>query len=245
MNRILDLLPESRTQVYDMKKLIRTLVDKDSFFELKARYGKTGICALARLHGKPVGIIASNPMHKGGALDVAACQKITSFLVLCDSFNIPIVMLVDVPGFSIGLEAELKAAPARIMNYMMALQMVSVPKISVIIRKIYGQAYLNMGGGRNSDEMVLWPTAEIGFMAPGAAVTVVHGLLPGEPGFDEKMGDMERETSPWTMAANFSAHHVIRPQDTRDFLIKALEFHQLRTSAGVGRRLLRNWPYYL
>lgn len=245
MNGILDLLPESRTQVYDMKKLIRTLVDKDSFFELKARYGKTGICALARLHGKPVGIIASNPMHKGGALDVAACQKITSFLVLCDSFNIPIVMLVDVPGFSIGLDAELKAAPARIMNYMMALQMVSVPKISVIIRKIYGQAYLNMGGGRNSDEMVLWPTAEIGFMAPGAAVTVVHGLLPGEPGFDEKMGDMERETSPWTMAANFSAHHVIRPQDTRDFLIKALEFHQLRTSAGVGRRLLRNWPYYL
>src|SRR5690606_23415792 len=139
MERILDLLPASRTAVYDMRKLIRLIVDRDSFFELKARFGKTGVTGLARLDGKPVGIVASNPMHKGVALDVAACQKITSFLVLCDSFNIPIIMLVDVPGFSIGLDAELKAAPARIMNYMMALQMVSVPKISVIIRKIYGQ----------------------------------------------------------------------------------------------------------
>ncbi len=245
MERILDLLPASRTAVYDMRKLIRLIVDRDSFFELKARFGKTGVTGLARLDGKPVGIVASNPMHKGGALDVAACQKITSFLVLCDSFNIPIIMLVDVPGFSIGLDAELKAAPARIMNYMMALQMVSVPKISVIIRKIYGQAYLNMGGGRNSDEMALWPTAEIGFMAPGAAVTVVHGLLPGEPGFEEKMSEMERETSPWKMAANFSAHHIIKPQATRDFLIAALEYHQLRPSHGVGRRMLRNWPCYI
>jgi len=228
-----------------MKKIIRTVVDKDSFFELKAGYGKTGITALARLNGRTVGIVATNPLHKGGALDVAACQKITSFLVLCDSFNIPLVMMVDVPGFGIGLEAEMRAAPARIMNYMAAMQMVSVPKITVVIRKTYGQAYLNVGGSRNSDEMAVWPTAEIGFMAPGGAVSVVYGLAPGDEGYDERAEEFARETSPWAMAGIFAAQHVIRPADTRDFLIRMLEVHQTRATDGVGKHLLRNWPCYL
>ena len=90
--------------------------------------------------------------------------------MLCDSFNIPMVMLVDTPGFAIGTEAEKKRAPGKIMNFMNALQMFSMPKISVILRKSYGQAYLNMGGGRNSDEVAAWPTAEVSFMDPTFAV---------------------------------------------------------------------------
>jgi len=245
MANVLSLLPESRTRVYDMKKIVRALVDLDSLFELKPSFGKTAITALARLDGRSVGIIASNPLHKGGALDVAACRKITSFLVLCDSFNIPIINLVDVPGFQIGLDAELQGAPARIMNYMMALQAVTVPKLTVILRKVYGQAYLNVGGGRNSDEMILWPTAEIGFMAPGAAVAVVYGLAPGDPGFEAKLAELERETNPWTMAGNFAAQHVIHPAQTRELLIRLLDAHQLRRSGGVGEHRLANWPSYL
>ena len=185
MAGIAKLLPEKRTQVYDVRNIIRAIVDKDSFFELKARFGKVAVTGLARLGGRTVGIVANNPLFKGGALDTDACEKITSFLVLCDSFNIPLVLLVDTPGFSIGIEAERKRAPGKIMNFMQALQLCTVPKISVILRKSYGQAYLNMGGGRNSDEVAAWPTAEVSFMDPTFAVKIVHGLEPGEPGFDE------------------------------------------------------------
>ena len=245
MSTIADLLPASRTQVYDMKKLLRTVVDEGSFFELKPGFGKTGITALARIGGRSVGLIASNPLQRGGALQIEACQKITAFIVLCDSFNIPLLNFADVPGFAIGLDAEQKAAPARIMNYMSALQLATVPKLTVIVRKLYGQAYLNMGGGRNSDEVAVWPSGEIGFMAPAAGVTVVHGLSPGEEGFDERVSELERETSPWAMAAQFSVQQVLRPQDTREWLIRMLEVHQLRATRGVGKHLMQSWPCYL
>lgn len=238
-------LPNHRTQVYDMKKILRAVVDRDSFFELKPDFGKTGVTALARIGGHSVGLIASNPIQRGGALQIEACQKITAFLVLCDSFNIPIVNFADVPGFAIGMDAELKAAPARIMNYMAAMQLVTVPKLTVVVRKMYGQAYLNMGGGRNSDEIAVWPTAEIGFMAPAAGVTVVHGLTPEQDGFSQHMAEFERETSPWVVAGQFSVQQIVRPQDTRDWLIRMLEVHQLRGTNGVGKHLMQSWPCYV
>lgn len=240
MARILEWLPESRTQVYDIRRLIHAIVDRDSVFELKSDYGRTAVTALARLDGRAVGIVATNPRHKGGALDAAACRKLTAFVVLCDAFNLPLVNLVDVPGFGIGLEAEQQAMPARIMNHMMALQLATVPKLTVFVRKVYGQAYLNLGGGRNSDEVLAWPTAEVGFMAPAAGVTVVHGLREGDAGFDDRVAELERETSPWTMAAQFSVQHVIRPQDTRDVLARLLDAHC--GEGFVGQHRLRDWP---
>ncbi len=97
MDKILELVPTNRTQVYDVRKVIRAIVDKESFFEMKPRFGKVAVTALARLNGKSVGVVANNPLHKGGALDTDACEKITSFIVMCDSFNIPLVLLVDTP----------------------------------------------------------------------------------------------------------------------------------------------------
>jgi acetyl-CoA carboxylase carboxyltransferase component len=96
-----------------MRRIVELIVDAGSVFELKTRFGKAAVTALARLDGRSVGIVANNPLHKGGALDADACDKITSFLVLCDSYNIPIVMLVDTPGFAIGIEAERKRAPGK------------------------------------------------------------------------------------------------------------------------------------
>jgi acetyl-CoA carboxylase carboxyltransferase component len=244
MPGILALLPEARTRVYDMRKLVRAIVDRDSLFELKADFGRTVVTALARIDGRSVGIVATNPLHKGAALDAAACQKLTAFVVLCDSFNLPLVNLVDVPGFGIGLEAEQRAMPARIMTHMTAVQLASVPKITVFIRKVYGQAYLNLGGGRNSDEVAAWPTAEVGFMAPAAGATVVHGLRPGDDGYEVRVAEMERETSPWAMAAQFAVQHVIRPQDTRDFLARMLDVH-CGERGFVGRHHLRRWPFYV
>jgi acetyl-CoA carboxylase carboxyltransferase component len=242
MAGIAKLLPEKRTQVYDVRNIIRTIVDKGSFFELKARFGKVAVTGLARLNGRTVGFVANNPLFKGGAMDTDACEKITSFLVLCDSFNIPLVLLVDTPGFSIGVEAERKRAPGKIMNYMQALQLCTVPKISVILRKSYGQAYLNMGGGRNSDEVAAWPTAEVSFMDPAFAVKIVHGLEPGQPGFDAAFAQMNKDSEPWDMAAMYAVQSVIRPEDTRDYLIRMLEVHGQRLTNGVGQHLMHAWP---
>lgn len=236
------VLPESRTQVYDMRRIIDCIVDVDSFFELKPRFGKVVVTGLGRIEGRSVGVIANNPLVKGGALDVDACDKVVDFLVLCDSFNIPLVIFVDTPGFTIGKAAERGRATGKIVNFMNALQLVTVPKLSVVIRKSYGQAYLNMGGGRNSDEVAAWPTAEVSFMTSSFAATVVYGLRPGDPGYEEKVEEMQRNSRVWDMAAVGAVQHVIRPRDTRKYLARMLDVHTLRLSNGVGEHLLRNWP---
>lgn len=242
MHKIHQLVPANRTQVYDVRKVVKTIFDKDSVFEMKPRFGKVAVTALARLDGRSVGVIANNPLHKGGALDTEACEKITSFIVMCDSFNIPLVLLVDTPGFIIGLDAERKRAPGKIMNFMTALQLVTVPKISIILRKSYGQAYLNMGGGRNSDEVAAWPTAEVSFMTPSFAVNIVHGLNPGDPGFEEKLAEMEKNSNVYDLASIYAVQNVILPHQTRDYLIRALEVHRLRLTNGVGKHLMQTWP---
>jgi acetyl-CoA carboxylase carboxyltransferase component len=242
MRDILGLLPGARTQVYDVRAVIRTVVDADSFFELKPRFGKAGVTGLARLDGRTVGILANNPQSRGGAMDSDACEKLTSLIVLCDSFNIPILLFVDTPGFVIGTEAEKRRAPGKIMNMMNALALTTVPKLSVILRKSYGQAYLNMGGGRNSDEVAAWPTAEVSFMDPVFAVRVVHGLEPGAPGFDEALAGMNRASEVWDFAQVYAAQSVIRPQETRDYLIRMLEVHRLRITGGIGEHRMRAWP---
>ncbi len=242
MPDILDLIPPNRQQVYDMRKVVAAIADKGSVLEVKPRFGKVLVTALARLNGKSVGFIANNPLFKGGVLDADAADKAIAFMVMCDSFNIPLVLLVDTPGFVIGSEAEKKKATGKIVNFMNALQLVTVPRLSIIIRKTFGQAYLNMGGGRNSDEVAAWPTAEVSFMTPQFAVTVVHGTRPGEPGFEEQLAEMEKANSAYEIARCYAVQNVIRPEDTRDYLIRMLEIHSLKLSNGVGQHLMRAWP---
>ena len=242
MENIFSIVPESRTQVYDMRRIIKCIADKDSMFELKPRFGKSAVTALARLGGRSVGIVANNPLHRGGALDADACRKIVDFLVLCDSFNVPIVLLVDTPGFQIGTEAEKAGAPGRIMNFMNAMTLVTVPRLSVIIRKSYGRAYVCMGGGRHSDDIAAWPTAEVSFMSPEFATKIVHGVGAGEPGFDEKFAQIQKGSDVWGLASVYAAQAVIRPEQTRDYLIRMLDIYKLRITKGVGQHLMRTWP---
>ena len=150
---ILDIIPETSGKTYDVRKVIERVVDKDSFFPLKARFAKTLVTGLARIDGRSVGIIANNPYFKGGAIDADACDKAISFLVQCDSYNIPLVFLVDQPGFLIGVEAEKRRIPGKVMNWLNALALCTVPKISIIMRKSYGLAVRNMGGSNNADEV--------------------------------------------------------------------------------------------
>ncbi|MBI2294804.1 MAG: methylmalonyl-CoA carboxyltransferase [Betaproteobacteria bacterium] len=242
--RMLEIVPEERNQVYDVRKVIAAVADKDSSFELKERFGKSVATVLARLEGKSVGFIANNPLFKGGALDADACQKATSFMVLCDSFNIPIVFLVDVPGFLIGVEGELRGMPGKVINWMNALSLVTVPRITIILRKSYGQAFINMGGGRNTDELACWPSADLGFMDPRASVNVLYGVKQEDDPekFKQLVAEVERDTTPWELARLFEAQHVIDPRDTRDFLIRMLQVHRRRLKNGVGEHRLANWP---
>jgi methylmalonyl-CoA decarboxylase subunit alpha len=241
---ILDLVPIERQKTYDVRRVIEAIVDQGSFFPLKPNFGKVAVTGLARLDGNTVGVIANNPKVKGGAMDVNSCEKVTSFLVLCDSFNIPVILLVDTPGFLIGLEGERNKAPGKIMNFMQALQLCSVPKISVVMRKLYGQAFLNMGGGRNSDEVAAWYTGEISFVAPEIGASLIYGVdRASDPErYDELVQSIRRDTSAYDLARCFGAQDVIDPRDTRTYLIETLEYHHRDITNGVGQHEMQAWP---
>jgi len=244
MANVLSLLPESVNAVYDVRKIIRCIVDKDSMFELKPRFGKSMVTALTRLDGKTVGIIANNPLYRGGAIAADECQKVQSFFVLCDSYNIPVVMLVDQPGFLIGPEGEQRGITGKVMNWMNAMTLFTMPKISVIMRKSYGLAVSSMGAGGNTDEMACWVTAEVSFMKPEFGARVVFGVDPEKDlaKYQEVVKKMSKGISPYDMAGIYTAQDVIDPRDTRDWLIRMLEVHRLRLTGGVGEHLMRNWP---
>ena len=240
--KILDIIPESRTQVYNMKKILEIVFDNGSMLEMKARFGKSLVTSLARLDGHVVGIIANNPLTGGGALSAEACRKAIDFTVLCDSFNIPIIRFVDTPGFVVGTEAERKGAPGQIMNFMNATCLTTVPQITILCRKAYGRAYVAMGGGTHNDTMVAWPNAEVSFMDPVFATTIVHNKTADDEGFDDALAHIRKDLEIWDMARIFSAHDVIKPQETRKFLIRMLEIHQRRKSGGISERLMHAWP---
>jgi methylmalonyl-CoA decarboxylase subunit alpha len=239
--KLLDLVPETRRRVYDMRKVLNVIADQGSIFELKALFGRAVITTFARIEGRVVGFLANNPRFKAGSIDPDACDKAVSFIVLCDSFNIPLISLVDQPGFFIGVEGERKRAPGKIMNWMNALAQVTVPRFSVIVRKSFGQAYLNMGGGRNADEVLAWPMADLGFMEPRLAVNVLHGIKAEDDPerFEALAAELERDTEAWDLAGLYEAQYVIDPRETRAHLARLLEVYEGRQ---VGEHHLSNWP---
>ena len=158
-----------------------------------------------------------------------------------------LVFLHDTPGFFIGRVAERRRVAGKIITWMDALGMVTVPRVSIIVRKTYGQAYFNMGGGGYADLLVAWPTAEMSFMDPGTGVNVVHGAdlakLPPEDRAARRKGllaQWELDTLPYGAAARHLIHDVIDPADTRDVVIRFLELSRARTT--VGRHRLAGWP---
>jgi acetyl-CoA carboxylase carboxyltransferase component len=241
---ILELIPESQTQVYDVRKVIRVIADRDSFFEIKERFGRSITTALARIDGRSVGVIANNPQFKGGAMDADACSKATDFIVLCDCYNIPLVFLHDQPGFLIGPEAEKRGVIGKVINWMNALLQVTVPKISIILRKSYGRGFINMGGAGIADEIAAWWTTEVSFMNPRTAVMVVHGVKEEDDPqrFQQLLAEMSRNGSAYDLGAVFGVKEVLDPRETREYLKEMLDTHMLRLSGGVGQHRLSNWP---
>ncbi len=246
---ILQVVSANKKRSYDMHHLLEHVVDAGSILELKPHFDPSLITCLARLNGHVVGILANNPHHNAGAMGPGACDKATNFIVLCDSFHIPLLFLHDTPGFLIGQEAEQQGMSRKIMQWIEALQQCSVPRVSLVVRKSYGMAHCNMSGGNMGNDMLLaWPSAEISFVAPEVAVNIVYGRKLATHPHPEKakqpyLEALNQANEPWAAAGLNLIDKIIDPCATRQELIKA--FHLARGPHGEGQRgqrRLANWP---
>src|ERR671934_792767 len=169
------LVPEDEGRAFDMRHLIQGVIDEDSFFEVKPLYAREIICGLGRLDGRAIGVIANQPMHKGGILFVDSADKAARFIWLCDAFNIPLLFLADVPGFMIGTAVERQGIIRHGAKLIAAVAEATVPKLSVIVRKAYGAGlYAMCGPAFEPDACIALPTASIAVMGPHAAVNAVY-----------------------------------------------------------------------
>jgi acetyl-CoA carboxylase carboxyltransferase component len=241
------LVPVRQRQGYDMRRVLETLCDAGSLFELKPEFDRSIITALARLDGHSVGVIANNPMANAGSMGPDGCDKMTSFILLCDAFHVPLVFLCDTPGFFVSRKAEERRMAGKITSQWVALREASVPKVSVILRKGYGAGYFSMGGPRTGmDWHFAWPTAEIGFVAPEVAVNIMHArriAASDDPeGLRRELTEqLHSANAPWSAAGEHYIDDVIRPADTRATLIRALELAR-GAGGGFGERRMANWP---
>jgi acetyl-CoA carboxylase carboxyltransferase component len=235
-DELLRLVPTEPRRGYDMRKVLQAIVDADSLFHWGERFGRSLICALARIDGEPVGIVASQPMQRAGVLDVPALTKEASFIDLCERFNIPLVFFQDVPGLMIGTDAERGGILRRYEEVVTRLARATVPKIAFIVRKAYGGGHIAMGGRPvNPDLIIAWPTAEMGFMAPDTGVRTVYrrrleatALEQGEEARAAMAAELEREwaneSEPWEAARNILLDDVVDPRRTRDILRQAIDY---------------------
>lgn len=247
------LVPKQRNRGYDMRHVIPRLTDDGNFFELRPDFGPSLITALARVGGRAVGFIASNPYFSAGSIDAAGCDKATHFTCLCEAFNIPLIFLQDVPGFLVGKEAERAGIITKILRWFQALALATVPKVTIVIRKAYGMALFSMAGPAcNNDFIFTWPGADISFIDPRVGVNVVHGkkiaaaenpqaererLLKESPDFD---------TTPWGAAGHFHVDDVIDPRETRSVILRSLDYAcGERFPRPTSERPLLSWPLRL
>jgi len=227
--KLLKIVPDSDKQVYDMYRVIKAIVDQGKIFDLKPNWAKNIITCLARLDGRPVGIVASQPMFMAGVIDSPAAEKYSHFLDMCDAFNIPIVILVDVPGFMAGPDHERTGLVRRSMKVLYVLGQCTVPVLSVIIRKSYG-----MGGGVmgmrlfRPNLLIGWPSAQMGGMGLSGAIEIMHRKRIAESEDPEKLRaelheELLNKLRAFPLAKTFDIDDVIDPRDTRPVLIKALK----------------------
>ncbi|HET9737670.1 MAG TPA: acyl-CoA carboxylase subunit beta [Solirubrobacteraceae bacterium] len=228
-DELLDVLPDSNRQAYDMYDVIRRIVDDGQWLDLKPRFARTIITCLARMGGRPVGIVASQPRHLGGILDNDSADKAARFVNLCNAFSLPLVFLVDVPGFMVGTKVEAAGIIRHGAKMLYAVANATVPKITVVVRKAYGAGYYVMNGrAYEPDLIVAWPSAEISVMGPEGAVEIVFRKQVEEaedPAAKraELIEAYRALIDVYVAARNDMVDDVIDPRETRPTIIRALE----------------------
>lgn len=225
---LISIIPESAMQPYDMKEVIDGIVDRDSFFEIHENYAENIVVGFARLAGKSIGIVANQPYALAGVLDVESSKKGARFVRFCDCFNIPLLVLVDVPGFLPGTDQEWNAIITNGAKLLYAFSDATVPRITLITRKAYGGAYDVMNSKHiGADMNYAWPTAEIAVMgAKGASEIIFKAEIAKAENPELKLKEKEAEyqnkfANPYRAAARGFIDEVIEPRETRRKLIKA------------------------
>uniref|UniRef100_A0A7C2ZRU6 Acyl-CoA carboxylase subunit beta n=1 Tax=Ignisphaera aggregans TaxID=334771 RepID=A0A7C2ZRU6_9CREN len=228
------IVPDDPKKPYSMHKIIEAVVDKESFLEVHKDFAKNAIVGFARLNGYTVGVVANNPMFYMGALDIDSSDKISRFVRFCNAFNIPIITFVDTPGFVPGTYQEHRGIIRHGAKIIYAYSEATVPKVTVIVRKAYGGAYIAMGSKHlGADLVVAWPTAEIAVMGSEAAAEVIWRKKlqsiedPSERNkLLQKLAEEYKEklTKPYFAASRGYIDIIIEPSQTRSLLTKALDF---------------------
>ena len=237
---LLDVIPESNRKPYDMYEVIRRIVDDGEVFDLKPQWAKTLITCLARMGGRPVGIVANQPKHLGGILDNDSADKAARFVNLCDAYAIPLVFIQDVPGFMVGSKVEAAGIIRHGAKMLHAVAAATVPKITVITRKAYGAGYYVMcGRAYEPDLIVAWPTAEISVMGAEGAVEIIFRKqveAAEDPAAKklELIEEFRKIIDVYIAAGNDMIDDVIDPRETRPTIIRALEMAQ-------SKRVERPW----
>jgi acetyl-CoA carboxylase carboxyltransferase component len=225
---LLDVLPSSNRRPYDMYEVIARIVDDGEWLDLKPQFARSIITCLARMGGRPVGIVASQPRHMGGILDNDSADKAARFVTLCDAFAIPLVFLVDVPGFMVGTKVEAAGIIRHGAKMLHAVAAATVPKITVVLRKAYGAGYYVMNGrAYEPDLIVAWPTAEISVMGAEGAVEIVFRKeveAADDPAAKkaELIAAYRELIDVYVAARNAMVDDVIDPRETRPTIIRAL-----------------------
>lgn len=228
-----DLVPENRLRVYDTRAAMAGLADVGSLLELRAGFGAGIHTALARIEGRPVGLLANNPLHLGGAIDANAADKAARFMQLCNAHGFPLVSLVDTPGFMVGPEVERQAQVRHVSRLFIAAAHLRVPFFSVVLRKGYGLGAMAMSAGGFHSPLftVAWPTGEFGAMGLEGAVRLgfrkeLEAVALGpqrEALFDQLVAQQYERGSAINMAAHLEIDAVIDPAQTRDWLVRGLQ----------------------
>jgi acetyl-CoA carboxylase carboxyltransferase component len=225
-------IPENRLRVYDVHAVIDTMCDTGSVLELRPQFGVGIVTALVRIEGRPLGIIANNPVHLGGAIDSDGADKAARFMQLCDAFDLPILFLCDTPGFMVGPEAEKTAQVRHFSRMFVVAASMTVPFFTIVLRKGYGLGAQSMAGGsfRAPIFTVAWPTGEFGGMGLEGAVKLGYRnelAAVEEPDkrkalFDEMVERMYRHGKAVNTASHFEIDDVIDPLDSRKWIMGAL-----------------------
>lgn len=222
-----EIVPQDSKKPYDVHCVIDAFVDEDSFFEVQRDWAKNSVIGLARLDGKTVGIVANQPAYMGGALDYHASDKMARFIRFCDCYGIPLLVLIDVPAFLPGIAQEHNGIIRHGAKLLYAFSEATVPKISLVMRKAYGGAYIAMNSRRMGADMVFaWPIAEMAVMGAEGAVTIMYRKeLSEEPGRrDELVREYEQKfMNPYLAASRGFIDEVIHPEDTREKIVAALD----------------------
>ena len=237
---LLDVLPESNRKPYNMYDLIGRITDHGEFFDMKPQFAKTIITGFARFGGRPAGIVANQPKQLGGILDNDSADKAARFVNLCNAFGIPLVFLMDVPGFMVGSKVEAGGIIRHGAKMLYAVANATVPKITVVVRKGYGAGYYVMNGrAYEPDLIVAWPSAEISVMGAEGAVEIVFRKqveAAEDPAAkkQELIDAYKKIIDPYIPARNAMIDDVIDPRETRPVICRGLEMAE-------GKRVDRPW----